>query len=302
MKSPAQPQLSPQETQALVSIAVLAAHADGHQVESERGEVEAVARGLSAALPGTVERARLSELARALRSPQVRERTFETAVAVCNCDGALSAEERTFLSELARELGIERDRVAEVEKVGDALATAPLSGTAPANDAETDEMIRRTAILCGGLELLPQGLSSLAILPLQMRMVYSIGKLHGYELDRGHLKDFLATVGVGLTSQYLEGFARRLVGGVVGKVAGGFLRGLAGPATGAAFTFAATHALGQVAKRYYASGRKLTGAQLKESFTSLFQDAKGLAERHTGDMQRSAASVDVKNLLPLLKG
>jgi len=302
MKSPTQPQLSPQETQALVSIAVLAAHADGHQVESERGEVEAVARGLAASVPGKVERARLAELARSLGSPQARERAFALAVAVCDCDSALSSEERTFLAELARELGLEREKVAELERTGDALVTAPLSGAAPASDQESDELIRRTAILCGGLELLPQGLASLAILPLQMRMVYRIGKRHGYELDRGHIKDFLATVGVGLTSQYLEGVARRLIGGLVGKVAGGFLRGLAGPATGAAFTFAATHALGQVAKRYYASGRKLTGAQLKESFTSLFDDAKGLAERHTADMQRSAASVDVKNLLPLLKG
>jgi uncharacterized protein (DUF697 family) len=223
-------------------------------------------------------------------------------VAVCDSDGTLSPEERSFLSELAEELGIEREQEAEVERRGDALASAPLAATPPADDAETDELIRRTAILCGGLELLPQGLASLAILPLQMRMVYAIGKRHGYQLDRGHLKDFLATVGLGLTSQYLEGFARRLVGGLVGRIAGGFLRGLAGPATGAAFTFASTHALGQVARRYYAGGRELGAAELKDAFTSLFEDARGLADRHTDDMRRRASGVDVSDLLSLVKG
>jgi uncharacterized protein (DUF697 family)/tellurite resistance protein len=294
--------MTPQETQALVSIALLAAHADGRQVEAERGEVEAVAKGLAASVPGAVERSRLAELARALRSPEARQRAFETAVAVCESDAGLSAEERAFLGELGRELGLEAAQVAEVERRGEELATAPLAGSAPADDAQTDELIRKTAILCGGLELLPQGLASLAILPLQMRMVYRIGKRYGFELDRGHLKDFLATVGLGLTSQYLEGFARRLVGGLVGSIAGGFLRGLSGPATGAAFTFASTHALGQVAKRYYASGRKLTGADLRQAFTSLFDDGKELAQRYSSDMQRSSSGVDVKNLLPLLKG
>jgi uncharacterized protein (DUF697 family)/tellurite resistance protein len=294
--------MTTQETQALVSIALLAAHADGRQVESERGEVEAVAKGLAATVPGSVERARLPELARALRSPELRQRAFETAVAVCESDAGLSAEERAFLGELGRELGLGQSQVEEVTRQGEALAAAPLAGNAPVNDAEVDDLIKRTAILCGGLELLPQGLASLAILPLQMRMVYRVGKRYGFDLDRGHLKDFLATVGLGLTSQYLEGFARRLVGGLVGSIAGGFLRGLSGPATGAAFTFATTHALGQVAKRYYSGGRKLSSGDLKQAFTSLFDDGKTLAQRHAADMQRASSAIDVKNLLPLLKG
>jgi len=294
--------MSPQEADALLAIAVLAAHADGHQVESERGEVEAISRGLAARVPAAVERSRLPGLARALSSPDSRQRAFEAAVAVCNTDGELSSEERDFLTDLARELGLERERVTEVQRQGDELAAAPLAGATPADEAEIDELIRRNAILCGGLELLPQGLASLAILPLQMRMVYAIGKRHGYELDRGHIKDFLGAAGVGLTSQVLEGFARRLVGGLFGGLAGGFLRGLARPVTGAAFTFASTYALGRLAERYYAGGRKLTGAELRSTFTSLFDDAKGLAGRHTGDMQRRASGVHVADLASLVKG
>jgi len=60
----------------------------------------------------------------------------------------------------------------------------------------------------------------MAIIPLQIKMVYGIGKVHGYELDQGHIREFLATLGVGLTSQYLEQFGRKLLGGLFGKVAG----------------------------------------------------------------------------------
>ena len=80
-------------------------------------------------------------------------------------------------------------------------------------------MILNYSILNGALELLPQSLASMAIIPLQMKMVYRIGKSHGYELDRGHIKDFIATLGVGLTSQYVEQFGRKLVGGLLGRSA-----------------------------------------------------------------------------------
>ena len=93
-------------------------------------------------------------------------------------------------------------------------------------------MILNTSILNGALEIMPHTLATMAIVPLQMRMVYQIGKCYGYELDRGHVKDFLATVGIGLTSQVFEGFTRRLVGGLARGLAGGLLGGLAGQAAG----------------------------------------------------------------------
>lgn len=47
-----------------------------------------------------------------------------------------------------------------------------------------------------------------------------IGKAHGCELDRGHIKELLGVAGVGLTSQVVEGYARKLLGGLLGKVGG----------------------------------------------------------------------------------
>ena len=96
-------------------------------------------------------------------------------------------------------------------------------------------MILNAAILNGALELLPQSWASMAIIPLQVRLVYRIGKAHGFELDRGHIKDFLATTGVGMTGQYVEQFGRKLIGGLLGKVLGGAGRAIGSQATGSAF-------------------------------------------------------------------
>jgi hypothetical protein len=52
----------------------------------------------------------------------------------------------------------------------------------------------------------------MAIIPLQIKRVYGIGKAHGGALDQGHIKQFVAAAGVGLTSQPVEQFGRSLLG------------------------------------------------------------------------------------------
>jgi uncharacterized protein (DUF697 family) len=135
-------------------------------------------------------------------------------------------------------------------------------------------MILNAAILNGALELLPQSPASWAIIPLQTRLVYRVGKTCGYELDHRHITDFLATIGVGLTSQYVEQFGRKLIGGLLGRVRGKTGRAIGSAATGSAFSFASTRALGQVARRYYGGGRTLDSASLKQLFASLADQAR----------------------------
>ena len=105
-------------------------------------------------------------------------------------------------------------------------------------------MILNAAIMNGALEIMPHTLATMAIVPLQMRLVYKVGHAYGFELDRGHIKDFLATVGVGLTSQVFEGFTRQLVSGLSRRLVGGLVGGLLGEATGSAVAFASTYAFG----------------------------------------------------------
>ncbi len=303
-----------QNRRALLAITLLAARADGARDEREKEAIHAAigrirAEGLDAeALWNEVESGRrdLAQSARELTTPEARELAYELAVCACDADGATNEKERAFLGELARTLGLSSTTTERFRREADALAGAPLgagaAGAGAGKEEELDALILRQAILCGGLELLPQRLATLAILPLQMRLVYQVGKRHGYELDRGHLKDFLGVAGVGMASQLIEGFARQLVGGLLGRVAGGLLGGLGSGATGAGFSFATTYALGHAAKRYYAGGRKLSAAELKTLFSELLGRARELEPRHAAEIASSARGADLGALQRMLTG
>ena len=141
----------------------------------------------------------------------------------------------------------------------------------------------------------------MAIIPLQVKMVYGIGKAYGVELDQGHIKEFIAAAGVGLTSQYLEQFGRKLLGGLLGKAAGKTLGRMGGAATGMAFSFATTYALGQVARRYYAGGRVMSTAMLRETFQNLLGPAKQLQTQYLPQIQQKAATLDAGQILAMVR-
>jgi uncharacterized protein (DUF697 family)/tellurite resistance protein len=294
-----------QNRRALLGVMLLASRADGTRDEREREAIRGAlgrfrGEGLDPeALWLEVEgdRRDLAQSARELTSPGVRELAYELATCVCDADGASNERERSFLAELARELGLGSETTERFRREADSLASAAVRGNAT---DEIEQLILQRAILCAGLELLPQRLATLAILPLQMQLVYRIGKQHGYDLDQGHLKEFLGVVGVGMASQVLEGFARQLFGGLLGGVGGGLLGGLARGATGAGFSFATTYALGHVAERYYAAGRKLSAAELRTLFGELVGRARELEPRHAAEIASSARRVDLGALQRLL--
>jgi hypothetical protein len=61
---------------------------------------------------------------------------------------------------------------------------------------------------------------TLAIVPLQTKLVYRIAKERGFEPDRKASGRFMAAAVIGLASQMVEGVTRRLVAGVTRKAAG----------------------------------------------------------------------------------
>jgi uncharacterized protein (DUF697 family) len=148
---------------------------------------------------------------------------------------------------------------------------------------------------------LPESLASMAIIPLQVRLVYKIGKSYGYPMDMSHAKDFIATLGVGLTGQYLEQFGRKLLGGLLGGVGGGIGRTVGRQVASSGMTFATTYAIGRVAQRYYAGGRTLDAASLKQAFTGLIDQARGLAPNYRQQIEQKAATIDVRSLASLVK-
>lgn len=307
-----------QEREALLTIALLAAFADGAHEDRERAEIRRAADALAAELnvPGLyqdvlLKRVDVGAAVARLQSDAARRLAYEIAVGVCEADGLRNESETRFLAQLGTALGLGQPEIAATAATADALATTPLPGPAvvgavvsavPSTDpAELDSMILKAAVLNGALELLPQSLASMAIIPLQMKLVYRIGKAHGYELDRGHVKDLLATLGVGLTGQYLEQVGRKLVGGLFGQVVGGLVGSLARGATGAAFSFATTYALGQVARRYYAGGRTLSAEMLQQAFSEMLAQGKELQSRYTAQIEQQARSVDVGRLVQMVR-
>lgn len=316
--------MTPSETRAIVSLSLLAAFVDGEKHERERAEIKRIAEGLSQAdgvnLPTLyqdvlMKRVSLASVAGELKSTESKQLAYEMAVCVCDADGTQSDAERMFLADVRSSLGLDASAAQfsqQAEEIaaavpaaaaGTATAVAPVAAAAPSPDsAELDKSILNASILNGALELLPETLSTMAIIPLQMKLVYRIGKAYGYELDSGHVKDFLATVGVGLTSQYLEQAGRKLLGGLLGKMGGGLLRGLGNQAVSSGMSFASTYALGHVAKRYYAGGRTLSAQMLKETFSGVVQEGKSLQTQYLPAIQEKARTLDAGKVLSLVRG
>jgi len=306
-----------EEQRSILALCLHAAFADGVKDDREREEVKRIAESLSEGTPGLdmarlyqdvlLKRLSLDTAAGTLSDIGQRQFAYEMAVCVCEADGRMSPAERAFLDELKRSLNLDAGQSSAIEQAIDPIVSAadlpvkPLEQVGPL-DAELDKTILNSALLNGALELLPQSWASMAIIPLQIRMVYGIGKAHGVELDQGHIKEFIAAAGVGLTSQYLEQFGRKLLGGLLGKAAGKTFGKIGRAATGMAFSFATTYALGQVAKRYYAGGRTMSTALLQETFQSLLTPAKQLQQQYLPQMEQKAQSLDMGQVMNLVRG
>ena len=323
--------MTPEQQEALLGIALFAAFSDGNKADAEREEIRRIAESLStgAGAPNLtrlyqdvlLKRLDMASMVQQLTEPGHRQLAYEMAVSVCDADGQQTAAERSFLADLRRQLGLDAAQTEAFDQQAEALASVavpvavatlpvpvPTSATTPAaaalgvNEAELDRSILNHALINGALELLPQSWASMAIIPLQVKMVYGIGKAHGVTLDQGHIKEFIAAAGVGLTSQYLEQFGRKLLGGLLGKLAGKTIGNVGGAGTGMAFSFATTYALGQLAKRYYAGGRVMSTALLRETYQGLLAPAKQMQTQYLPQIQQKAATLDAAQVMAMVRG
>jgi uncharacterized protein (DUF697 family)/tellurite resistance protein len=296
----------------------------------EQGGAKQLAQAVQAALLG---RLSAQQAAAQLQDPMHRQLAYEWATAVCHADGLCSPAEAAFLQRLQTDLQMGKSeaepeatthtqalaRAAYAEEAAAplhapaAVAAQPSAPTAPTalaaapaapavDNADIDRSILNYAILNGALELLPQSWASMAIIPLQIKMVYRVGQAHGVSLDQGHIKEFIAAAGVGLTSQYIEEFGRKLLGGLLGKAGGKLLGGIGSQATGMAFSFASTYALGHLAKRYYAGGRVMSTDLLRQTYKGLLSSGKTLQQQHLGDIRARASTLDAGEVMRMVRG
>lgn len=318
------------EQNSILTIVPYAAFADGAKDERERQEIRRIADTLAeqSARPELsalyqdvlLHRVSLEDVCARLTDSASRQLAYELSVCVCDADCLHGDPETRFLAQLKNLLRLdaaqtdafEHDERAIVVS-GEGATGRPRTSTngdcdTPAgeaarspSDAELDKSIMNYALFNGALELLPQSWASMAIIPLQIKMVYQVGRAYGVELDQGHIKEFIAAAGVGLTSQYLEQFGRKLLGGVLGKAAGKVFGKAGAAATGMAFSFATTYALGQLARRYYAGGRTMDAQVLRDTFQSLLGPAKQLQTRYLPQIRQQAEAIDMRGVMQMIR-
>ena len=306
----------------IIAICLLAALADGRRTVAEQEEFARIRSRLGGG-DGSEAAARVqsgeltvSVAARQLSSDEARRLAYEMAVTMVYADGDATPKERAFLDELKQLLGLRREATA-VQEEARLLAEAPLLGPTPSgavggrdearpsqagipamsHDTALDLMIRQQALLAGALELLPQNLASLAILPIQMRLVYRIGADYGQKLDGTQIKDLLGAMGIGAAVQLLDRVARRLMASL-----GGAVGGVAGILAGAGVAFVATYALGHAAKQYYAQGRRLSQADLRALFERFRAEAEALVPTVREEIQAQAEKLDLPGVLATVRG
>ncbi len=315
-----------QDRDPFAAICLLAALADGTQSDVERSHLERISgRSSFADDPPALT---LEAAAAMLGTADERLRAYEMAVSIVYADGSANPAEVAFLAMLRSVLGRSDAGLGSVQHEVEVLTGSPLAGpmsdnthTAPrgdvprpsqagipalTHDAALEELIRKQALLCGALELLPQNLASLAIIPLQMRLVYRVGLEFGQKLETPQIKDLLGAMGIGAAAQVLDGMNRRILAGlgrgVFGRVLGGVFGGTAAVAAGAGMSFVITYGLGHAAKQYYAQGRQLS----REDMLALFERFKGEGEtvlpRFQEEIHMLAQRLDLSRVLTAIRG
>ncbi len=289
----------------LIAIAMLAARADGVVDSAEQRAVDGVVARVGnpdvtlLAQQVAAGQLRLADLSSSLSDDETRRTAYEWALAIVNADGTANESEHAFLKQLRAALGLSDVEVADATRTAAALAEVHVSDvhTAVPPEGPLEDFILQQAILTGALEILPDRLANIAILPLQLRMVYQIGQRHGQKLDFDQVKDLAATFGLGAAAQSLESVAMKLIGGLAGGLFGGIARGASRIATSAIITFSATYALGHVAEQYYAQGRKISVDDLKALFDKFQTDAKTIYPRVEDQIRRHASTLNLQSLL-----
>lgn len=295
------------DASAILAIATLAALADGQQDAAEQAQIAQAAASLGLHDADAIVRAAaagersLASLTASLSSQEARQAAYDAATAVCHANGWINPSEAAFLRELSTLVGADTAVTADAIAVVNRVTDDPDTSAAQTPRGVLDKYILDQAMLTAALEILPDRLANLGILPLQLRLVHHIGQSHGLQqIDAAQVKDLVATLGLGAAAQVLEKVVRRTLGGLAGGLLGGLgglVGGAAGMASGAAVTFAATYALGHVADQYYAQGRELSAEDLKALFTRFRADATTIFPRVEARIRELAQGGSLSNVL-----
>jgi len=147
------------QQKSILTIALLAAFADGNKDDTEREEIRRLAQSLAgdagmADLPRIyqdvlLQRTSVQAAASALGDPMQRQLAYEMAVCVCDVDGRQTAAERDFLATLKTVLQLDAQQTAAFDQEADALVDVAERPIVEAGRLEIDKPARSIDIMTG---------------------------------------------------------------------------------------------------------------------------------------------------------
>ena len=158
--------------------------------------------------------------------------------------------------------------------------------------ARADKIVQDHVLWSIGAGLVPLPiLDIVAVTAIQLDMLRQLARLHGVNFSESEGKAWVSALAGNMVAR-LGANALKLIPGI-GSVIGGLSMSI--------ISGASTYALGQVAKQYYAAGRKIDTAELKRTFTSLLEEAKVRKDQYTKQIQEKVNEVKNSNLVSLIK-
>ena len=296
--------MNQEERIALLTLAMVAVFANGTKDERELHQLRRVLEELSA--PAGVnlslqlqdiqlKRRTAHDALALLKRPEARQLAYEVAVCICDVDGVHSDSEHRFLEEVRIALALDVRSARSFERMASAIADAslqpdPVRGFSPPVDAAgsqaLDAGIVEVAAFGAALARSGSSLNLLAIIPVQMKLIYRIAKAYDARRERGQVKDLMTQLGVAALPQYLQSF-------------GLFL--LQGAERAEAAAFANTHALGHAAKSIFGSDAETPEALLADRFESLHAQGRQLHQTESPRIEEQARILAANDLIVLLR-
>jgi uncharacterized protein (DUF697 family) len=297
------------ERTSLLTIALLAAMAGERSSTGRDGIAESLAP-LADCAPDLPQLARDAARGRVtpdgavrdLNDPALHRLAFELAIDACNADRLRNADETLFLARLGGMLGLPSPAMSEAAFVADALATMPLDvGRAPTGSvAELDELILDYATAAGALALQPGALASLAIAPLQMKLLYRVGKAYGVELGKDAIYHLLVAMGIGPVVQYVQHIGQKLIGNLFDGTR--HAMGADGQSAECiALPFANTWAAGKAVERHLSGGGAMTPQEVTAAYRGFLSRAKELQVRCWLQIASQARAIEPEQVVRVVR-
>ena len=300
---------------ALIKLALLAACADSDGDGNGQAQLRRAAESLSAAAGENLaltlrdillRRVALETLAAPLARPELKHLAYQVAVCICNADSAHNDLEHAFLERLRVALALDVRGARSFEREADAItgvplqpdpSRAPLASAHPVDDALVERMIEEYAELTAALAARAEPLPLLATLPLEMKLIYRVGKVYGEEPDRGQIHALLRQIDCDPVAHYVAAGGGLILAGAWDRPR---VHDAAAVEQVSRGSYARTRALGRVARTVYGEGRHEL-AELHERYAAAEAGAHPAYAARAGTIAARARQLMHNDLLTLVK-